>query len=89
MMLAINQSTGEIVQGPDIFTKGFVPEENEESEALLADAKQAVCDLLQEHSLEMIADWEELRVEVRKTLRRCFNKKIARRPLILPVILQL
>ncbi len=89
LMLAINQSTGEIVQGPDIFTKGFVPEESEGSEALLADAKQAVCDLLQEHSLEMIADWEELRVEVRKTLRRCFNKRIARRPLILPVILQL
>ncbi len=89
LMLAVNQSTGEIVQGPDIFTKGFVPEENEESEALLNDAKQAVCDLLQEHSLEMVADWEELRVEVRKTLRRCFNKRIARRPLILPVILQL
>jgi len=89
LMLAINQATGEIVQGPDIFTKGFVPEENEESEVLLATAKQAVCDLLQEHTLEMIADWEELRVEVRKTLRRCFNKQIARRPLILPVILQL
>ena len=89
LMLAINQSTGEIVQGPDIFTKGFVPEENEESDALLAAAKQAVCELLQEHSLEMIGDWEELRVEVRKTLRRCFNKRIARRPLILPVILQL
>ncbi len=89
LMLAINQSTGEIVQGPEIFTKGFVPEEGEESEALIADAKQAVYDLLQEHSLDMISDWEELRVEVRKTLRRCFNKRIARRPLILPVILQL
>ena len=32
---------------------------------------------------------QELRVEVRKALRRCFNKKIARRPLILPVILEL
>ncbi len=89
LMLAINQSTGEIVHGPEIFSKGFVPEESEESETLLAEAKQAVCDLLQEHSQEMLSDWEELRVEVRKTLRRCFNKKIARRPLILPLILQL
>jgi len=89
LMLAINQSTGEIVQGPEIFTKGFVPEESEESEALLNDAKQAVRDLLNEHSQEMISDWEELRVEVRKVLRRCFNKQIARRPLILPLILQL
>ena len=89
LVLAINQSTGEIVQGPDIFTKGFVPEEDDVSDALLSDAKQAVCDLLQEHSLEMLTDWEELRIEVRKTLRRCFNKRIARRPLIFPLILEL
>ena len=89
LMLAINQSTGEIVQGPEIFTKGFVPEENEASEALLDEAKQAICNLLQEHSQEMLSNWEELRVEVRKTLRRCFNKRIARRPLILPLILEL
>jgi len=89
LMLAINQSTGEIVQGPEIFSKGFVPEDNQESNLLLEEAKQAVCDLLQEHSQEMLSDWEELRVEVRKTLRRCFNRQIARRPLILPLILQL
>ncbi|NOQ52218.1 MAG: RNase J family beta-CASP ribonuclease [Desulfuromonadaceae bacterium] len=89
LMLAINQSSGEIVQGPEIFTKGFVPEENEESEVLLAEAKQAVCDLLSERSLDAVSDWEELRVGVRKALRRCFNKRIARRPLILPVILEL
>ena len=88
-MLAINQTTGAIVQGPDIFTKGFIPESTEESDLLLAEARQAVCDLLQEHSLEMLSDWEELRVEVRKVLRRCFNKRIARRPLILPLILEL
>jgi len=88
LMLAVNQSTGEIVQGPELFTKGFV-EENEESDALLEEAKQAVRDLLNEHSLEAVSDWEELRVQVRKALRRCFNKKVARRPLILPVILEL
>lgn len=88
LMLAINQSTGEIVHGPEIFSKGFVPENSAESDTLLTEAKQAVCALLQEHSQEMLSDWEELRVEVRKTLRRCFNKKIARRPLIFPLILQ-
>lgn len=88
LMLAINQSTGAIVHGPELFTKGFV-EENDENESLLEEAKQAVCDLLSEHSLDAVSDWEELRVEVRKALRRCFNKKIARRPLILPVILEL
>lgn len=88
LMLAINQSSGEIVQGPELFTKGFV-EDNEETAELLEEARQAVCDLLSELSLDARSDWEELRVEVRKALRRCFNKKIARRPLILPVILEL
>jgi ribonuclease J len=36
-----------------------------------------------------MTDWEELRVECRKALRRLFNRNIARRPLILPVILEL
>lgn len=89
LMLAINQSTGEIIQGPDIFSKGFIPEGSSDGEALLAEAKQQVCNLLEEHSLGMISDWEELRVEVRKVLRRHFNRTIARRPLILPVILEL
>lgn len=89
LMLAINQSTGKIIQGPDIFSKGFIPEGSDDGEALLAEAKQRVCDLLEEHSLAMVGDWEELRVEVRKVLRRFFNRAIARRPLILPVILEL
>lgn len=88
LMLAINQSTGKIVHGPELFSKGFL-EETEENMELLEEAKQAVCDLLDEHSLDAVSDWEELRVQVRKALRRCFNKKIARRPLILPVILEL
>ena len=88
-MLAIRQRTGEIVQGPEIFTRGFVPEDSRMSDDLLEEARQAVCELLHEHSPDMLADWEELRVEVRKVLRRCFNKRIARRPLILPLILEL
>jgi ribonuclease J len=87
VFLAMNQSSGEIVSGPDIITRGFVPEE--EGATLIEDARQLVCDMLQERSHAVISDWEELRVEVRKTLRRFFNKSMERRPLILPVIMEL
>ncbi|PLX89022.1 MAG: ribonuclease J [Desulfuromonas sp.] len=89
LMLAINQSSGEIVQGPEIFTRGFIPEGDIDSEELLELARQGIRDLLNDHSLGVLSDWEELRVECRKTLRRLFNRHIARRPLILPVILEL
>jgi len=87
VFLALNQSSGEIVSGPEIITRGFIPEDD--SEELLQEAKRLVYAMLEEHSREAISDWEELRVEVRKTLRRLFNKTIDRRPLILPIIMEL
>jgi len=87
VILALNQANGEIIYGPEIFSRGFVPEE--ESEDYLAEAAQKVREMLAEHSLATITDWEDIRVEVRKTLRRFFNKTIDRRPLILPFILEL
>ncbi len=87
VFLAINQQTGAILHGPELLTKGFVPEEA--SADFLEQARRTVRDTLAEHSLEAIADWEELRLEVRKGLRRYFNKTIQRRPLIMPVILEM
>jgi ribonuclease J len=87
VFLALHQETGEIVSGPEIMTRGFIPED--EGQSLLNEARELVCQVLAEHSLAAIADWEELRVEVRKILRRLFNKTINRRPLILPIIMEL
>jgi ribonuclease J len=87
IFLALNQANGAIVSGPEIVTRGFIPEDD--SEELLQEARQLVCEMLAEHSREAMCDWEELRVEVRKTLRRLFNRTIDRRPLILPIIMEL
>ena len=87
VFLALHQKTGEIVSGPEIITRGFIPED--ESDELLSEARSLVRQMLDDHSQEAMADWEELRVEVRKILRRLFNKKIERRPLILPIIMEL
>jgi len=85
--LALNQASGEIVYGPELFTRGFVPEQ--ESGDYLEQARETVLETLREHSPAAVADREELRVEVRKSLRRFFNRTIRRRPLILPLILEL
>ena len=87
VFLALHQKSGEIISGPEIITRGFVPED--ESKELLNEARDLVCQMLSSHSREAMADWEELRVEVRKTLRRLFNKTMDRRPLILPIIMEL
>ena len=84
VLLALDHASGAILLGPELLTRGFVNEED--NQELLDQARQAVVDMLGEHGPALLADHEEVRVEVRKRLRRFFNQKIQRRPLILPIV---
>ena len=87
VIIAIDQGTGEIIYGPDIVTRGFVFED--ESQEYLDETKKIVLDTLAGVNLEVMGDWNEVKMEVRRVLRRFFNKTIERRPVILPVILEM
>lgn len=87
VIIAINQTTGEIIYGPDIVTRGFVFED--ESQEFLDETKKVVLDTLATVNTEVMADWSEVKQEVRRILRRFFNKTIERRPVILPVIMEI
>ena len=87
VIIGINQVTGEIIYGPDIVSRGFVFED--ESQEYLDEARKVVVDTLALKSAEVLADWSEVKLEVRRVLRRFFNKTIERRPVILPLILEM
>ena len=87
VIIAINQATGEIIYGPDIVSRGFVFED--ESQEYLDEARKLVLDTLANVSIEVRGDWGEVKQEVRRILRRFFNKTIERRPVILPLILEM
>jgi len=87
VIIAINQATGEIIYGPDIVSRGFVFED--ESQEYLDEAKKIVLDTLANLGVEVRGDWGEVKQEVRRILRRFFNKTIERRPVILPLILEM
>lgn len=87
VIIAIDQGTGEIIYGPDIVTRGFVFED--ESQEYLDETKKIVLDTLAGVNLEVMGDWNEVKMEVRRILRRFFNKTIERRPVILPLILEM
>jgi len=87
VIIAINQATGEIIYGPDIISRGFVFED--ESQEFMDETKKVVLDTLAAHNMEVMGDWNEVKMEVRRILRRFFNKTIERRPVILPVIMEI
>ncbi len=87
VIIGINQHTGECIYGPEIVSRGFVFED--ESQAYLQTAKEMVREALKELSVEFLADRDEVRQIVRQTLKRFFKKSIERRPMVLPVILEM
>jgi ribonuclease J len=87
VIIAIDRESGAIIYGPDIVSRGFVFED--ENRHYLDEARRIVLETLAGVTVEVLADWEEVKLEVRRVLRRFFNKTIERRPVILPVILEM
>ena len=84
VIVILEKQTGEIISGPDIISRGFVFED--ESSELLDEAKDRVRRVLEGLSLDAKSHVKEAQEEVRRELRRFFNKKLERRPMVLPFI---
>jgi len=83
----LNLQTGDLIYGPEIITRGVVYED--ESQDYLEQARMTARDALLELNAEMRQEPDEVRQALRQTLRRFFKKTVERRPMILPVIMEL
>ena len=84
-LLVFSQSTGEVLYGPDIMSRGFIFEG--QSEELFHRAKQKVLETLAAFSPEKRADLDEVKEEIRLVLRRFFNRTLERKPVVFPIIM--
>ena len=88
--VAIDEHSGDIVYGPDIVTRGLVFEGEHGSEGeLMGAVKDAVTEAIYGVTVEVRTDPVEVHEVVRLSLRRFFNTTLRRRPVILPLILEL
>lgn len=85
VQVVINNQTGELLSGPDIISRGFIPEE--EYPQMIQEAKELVQEILYLRQKEDQKDWPEIQEEIRKSLRRLFDRSLERRPVIIPLII--
>ena len=87
VVISIDRQTAQVVGGPDIVTKGFVPEEDA---AGLADrVRQRVLDGLAEvQQGEHLAEVATIRDTIHDTVSSYLYERTKRRPMVLPVIMQ-
>ena len=86
-IIAIDKHTGQIESHPEIVTRGFMPSEN--GNELLTAARAVVLRTVEESNAEEKTDWSVIKEKIRIDLRRYLKKQTSKRPLILPVILEL
>jgi ribonuclease J len=84
-IIAINKHTGRSEGLPEIVTRGFASEDGSE---LLSESRQVVARTLENSTAEERTDWGVMQEKIRADLKRFISKKTQRRPLIMPVILE-
>jgi len=82
--LTIEKSTGAVLAGPEVVSRGFVYVK--ESERLMEDAREKVKDVLAKTDPEKIKDWAGIKSGIRDTLGKFLYEKTKRKPMILPII---
>jgi len=85
-IITIGKHSGRCEGLPEIVSRGFVS--FDEGSGLLAQARTTVSKTLENSSSEEMTDWGVMQEKIRADLKRFLNKQTARRPLILPVILE-
>ena len=86
VIVTVDATTGELITGPEIVTRGWVYEA--EAADLIEEAKTAVRVSLAEAAAEGATDFETLRRHARRSLGRFINNRTRRRPAIIPVVLE-
>jgi ribonuclease J len=84
-IIAINKRTGKLENTPEIVMRGMAIAE----EGLVAEARQVVQKTLDNSSAEEKADYGVIKEKIRSDLKRYIQKSTSRRPLIMPVILEI
>jgi ribonuclease J len=85
-VVTVDSQTGELLAGPDLTSRGFVYED--EASEFLEQARDAVRSSLAELAEDEIADWGAMRRHVRKSLGKFIWGRTGRKPIILPVVVE-
>jgi ribonuclease J len=88
-LAVLNKTSGEIISGPDLFSRGFIFEGEETR--MMMEARQVLVNALMEARQDPNGSGprEDLEGELRRALRSHFWRSIRRRPMIMPIVVEL
>ena len=86
VVLTLEGGSGQVLAGPDIVSRGFVYVRG--AEGLMDDAKHLLDDTMQHCMDKGITDWGKIKTEIKDSLGDFVWKETKRRPMIMPIIME-
>lgn len=86
VVMTLEAGSGQLLAGPDIVSRGFVYVRG--SESLMDEAKKLLDDTMEYCEARGITDWGRIKTEVKDELGEFVWKKTKRRPMIMPIIME-
>jgi len=86
VVLTMESGSGQILAGPDIVSRGFVYVRG--SESLMDEAKQVLDDTMMDITNRNITDWSKIKTEIKDSLGEFVWRETKRRPMIIPIIME-
>ncbi len=87
VVVTISGENGAVIAGPDIISRGFVYVR--ESEELMEEVKNVVKEALAKCESKKITDWATIKVNIKNNMREFLYGKTKRKPMILPIIMEI
>ena len=85
VVLTLEKRTNQLLAGPDIVSRGFVYVR--ESESLMEEARKVVTEAVEKCLMSRHADWSKIKLVIRDTMNDFIWKRTKRKPMILPIIM--
>jgi ribonuclease J len=86
-VVAINKQTGSLEGIPEVVARGLVTDA--QTDGLLRDGARLVAEVIEGASVEERTDQGLIKERLRAELRRFFRKRTGRRPLVLPIVMEI
>ena len=87
VVVTLDKSRGCVLDGPDIVSRGFVYVRD--SEVLIDESRNIVKNVLERFENQPVTEWAPLKNGIREALAKYLFAKTGRRPMILPIIMDL
>jgi ribonuclease J len=86
LVMSVDKATGRLIAGPDVISRGSILVG--EVEHVHEETKTKIGEFIENLPKDGTVDWATVRTDLRRTLNKFLQQKTGRRPMILPVIME-